>query len=126
MDSRHCAFCKGTTGITAYNNLSLNMVGGDGSSYAHRKCFSVAADMQQADSADRYCPNCGEPLDLDHTGCLGVVRDDRNGGWKVSPSNYCGAVSDGKFPFGCTRRRGHKGDHIARGSTFTKILARWS
>jgi hypothetical protein len=28
------------------------------------------------------CPDCGEGLDLDHTGCHGVQQDDRNGGFK--------------------------------------------
>ena len=33
--------------------------------------------------ANPKCPDCGEPLDLDHAGCKGVVRDERNGGWKL-------------------------------------------
>lgn len=45
LTSRACAFCGKQSGaITAYNNLSLNAVGGNGGSYAHPKCFARAAE----------------------------------------------------------------------------------
>lgn len=34
---------------------------------------------------DHECPDCGQPLDLDHQGCRGVIHDDQNGGWKRLP-----------------------------------------
>jgi len=35
------------------------------------------------DAASKICPDCGQPLDLDHAGCKGVEHDDKHGGWKI-------------------------------------------
>jgi hypothetical protein len=43
LNARHCAFCKRKRGaITAYNSNFLNAVGGDGTSYAHPRCYMRA------------------------------------------------------------------------------------
>jgi len=39
--------------------------------------------LLKAQTGKTYCPDCGYPLDLDHTGCHGVDYDDQRGGWKV-------------------------------------------
>ncbi len=39
-----------------------------------------------------------------------------------SNGRYCGAVKDLKTPYGCTRKVGHKGTHVACGVGNHKII----